>query len=708
MSTVLKMFTSGIGRAASERQDLAIVGMIVLIVAMLILPLPTVLVDFLIACNIVLALLIFLSTFYIGKILEFSSFPAILLISTLFRLALSISTTRLILLQGDAGQIITTFGEFVVGDSLVVGLVVFLIVTIVQFIVITKGSERVAEVVARFSLDAMPGKQMSIDSDARAGVLDNAAVTAARTRLEKESQLYGSFDGAMKFVKGDAIAGLVIIAVNLIGGVAAGMVVHDMKLSDAIATYSLLSIGDGLVAQIPALLISVGAGFIVTRVADDERNLGQQIVGELFGQPPVLLICAVLAFAVGLLPGFPLGVFTVLAMLLAGLFLQGRLVAARESRQGPGGTDTPASRGGKILADGRGAQLAADDPANLPDIVPIAVVLPESARTEVDPGQLAGALQRAASTSLGIALPPVTVVFGARGGPQPGPNQVQILLNEMPAAMLSLAFGRHLVPAFEHSEEAKTLDLDCIAIDDPEAASLRAPAHAWWVTQADRARVEQLGYTTRSAQQVLEGRFVRVVARNIAELFGVQETKYLLDKLELKHPELLKETYRHMPVVRLTEVFQRLLCERVPLRNARLALESVAHWAPREKDTLVLAEHVRAALAKTISQHFLSDTARRVIVVAPDSEESVRSSIRQVAAGSFLHMPAEKSEAFVDAIAMQFDRLNLDQVSSAVLMCAVDIRRFVKKLVEQRYPDLDVVSFAEVAEGVRLDIVASI
>jgi type III secretion protein V len=699
---MLTTFKSGVGRMAGERQDLVIVGMVVLIVAMLILPLPTVLVDFLIACNIVLALLIFLSTFYIGRVLEFSSFPAILLISTLFRLALSISTTRLILLQGDAGQIITTFGEFVVGDSLVVGLVIFAIVTIVQFIVITKGSERVAEVVARFSLDAMPGKQMSIDGDARAGTLDNAAVAAARSRLEKESQLYGSFDGAMKFVKGDAIAGIVIIVVNLVGGVATGMVVHDMKISDAITTYSLLSIGDGLVAQIPALLISVGAGFIVTRVADDDRNLGQQIVGELFGQPPVLLICAVLALGVGLLPGFPLGAFALLALILAGLFVRNRLVSGRAGLEGSGRAGAPGVRGSRT--DGHEAHVPDDDPAALPDIVPIAIVLPEAARMQADPVQLAGDLQRAVATSLGIALPPVIVQFDA----QIAPHQVQILLNEMPAAMLKLVFGRHLVPAFRDGSEAKTLDLDCIAIDDIDVASLRAPASTWWVSETDRTRVEQLGYATVSAQRVFEARFVRIVARNIAELFGVQETKYLLDKLEARHPELLKETYRHMPVVRLAEIFQRLLCERVPLRNVRLVLEAVAHWAPREKDTLALAEHVRAALAKTISQHFLSDTARRVIVVAPDSEEAVRSSIRQVASGSFLHMPVEKSEAFVDAIAMQLERLNLDQVSSAVLMCAVDIRRFVKKLVERRYPDLDVVSFAEVAEGVEIDVVASI
>ncbi|MEJ0004477.1 MAG: EscV/YscV/HrcV family type III secretion system export apparatus protein [Pararobbsia sp.] len=685
-----------IGRMASERQELAIVALIVLVVAMLIVPLPTVLVDFLIACNIVLALLIFLGTFYVGKVLEFSSFPAILLISTLFRLALSISTTRLILLQGDAGQIITTFGEFVVGDSLVVGLVVFAIVTIVQFIVITKGSERVAEVVARFSLDAMPGKQMSIDSDVRAGLLDNDAVSAARRRLEKESQLYGAFDGAMKFVKGDAIAGIVIIIVNLVGGVAAGTLGQGMKLSDAIATYSLLSIGDGLVAQIPALLIAVGAGFIVTRVSDDTNNLGKQIVGELFGQSPVLLICALLSLGVGMLPGFPFGAFALLAAVLGAVFLRRHWVA----REGKGTSRESIAMAGSV--DEHGDGLPDGEHAASGEIIPTIVLLPDAARPHIDVARLEHDLQRSVQFALGISVPSVVVRFGARVAPE----QACVLLNEMHAATLGVVFGRCFVPEF--NEDVRALELDCIGIADPANVPLRGPALAWWVAQSEGARVEQLGYRIQSAQHVLEARFVRVIARNIGELFGVQETKNVLDGIEEKHPELLKETYRHMPVIRLTEIFQRLLAERVPLRNVRLVLEAIAQWAPREKDALVLTEHVRATLAKTISHHFLRDNARRVIVVAPDSEDRIRASIRQVAAGSFLQMSPEDGDAFVDAVGSQFERLNLVHASNAVLLCAVDIRRFVKKLVERRHPDLDVVSFAEVAEGIEIDVVGSV
>ncbi|MBY0445906.1 MAG: FHIPEP family type III secretion protein, partial [Burkholderiales bacterium] len=303
-----------------SRPELLILLLMVMIIAMLVIPLPTYLVDFLIGLNIVIAMLVFMGSFYIERILHFSTFPAVLLITTLFRLALSISTSRLILLEADAGEIVATFGQFVIGDSLPVGFVIFAIVTVVQFIVITKGSERVAEVAARFSLDGMPGKQMSIDGDLRAGVIDADGARERRSVLERESQLYGSFDGAMKFIKGDAIAGIIIIFVNFIGGIAVGMSQHGMDFSTALSTYTILTIGDGLVAQLPALLIAISAGFIVTRVSGEGDNMGRNIMSQLLGKPFVLIVTAILALAVGMLPGFPFMVFFILAALLGGLF----------------------------------------------------------------------------------------------------------------------------------------------------------------------------------------------------------------------------------------------------------------------------------------------------------------------------------------------------------------------------------------------------
>lgn len=296
--------------------ELIILGLMVMIIAMLIIPLPTYLIDFLIGLNLTLAILVFLGSFYVDRILSFSSFPSILLITTLFRLALAISTSRLILLEADAGEIITSFGEFVIGDSLVVGFVIFSIVTIVQFIVITKGSERVAEVAARFSLDGMPGKQMSIDADLRAGIIDADLAKERRSVLERESQLYGSFDGAMKFIKGDAIANIIIIFVNIIGGLSVGVGQNGMDFSTALTVYTILTVGDGLVSQIPALLIAISAGFIVTRVNGDSDNMGQNIMSQLLSNSFVIVVTCVLALSIGLLPGFPLLVFLCLAVIL--------------------------------------------------------------------------------------------------------------------------------------------------------------------------------------------------------------------------------------------------------------------------------------------------------------------------------------------------------------------------------------------------------
>ncbi|PAZ26488.1 EscV/YscV/HrcV family type III secretion system export apparatus protein, partial [Escherichia coli] len=307
-------------RNLKTHPELIIVVLMVMIVSMFIIPLPTYLVDFLIGFNMTLALLIFMGAFYIERILNFSTFPTILLITTLFRLALSISTSRLILIDADAGDIINTFGQFVIGDSLIVGFVVFSIVTVVQFIVITKGSERVAEVAARFSLDGMPGKQMSIDADLRAGIIDADEAGNKRSVLERESQLYGSFDGAMKFIKGDAIASIIIIFVNLIGGISVGVTHYNMDVSTALETYTLLTIGDGLVAQIPALLISISAGFIVTKVNGDQLSTGKNILNQLLDNPIVIIVTAVLTLSLGLLPGFPVIVFIMIASTL-GIFL---------------------------------------------------------------------------------------------------------------------------------------------------------------------------------------------------------------------------------------------------------------------------------------------------------------------------------------------------------------------------------------------------
>ncbi|MBF2937397.1 SctV family type III secretion system export apparatus subunit PcrD, partial [Pseudomonas aeruginosa] len=340
---------SGLLGRVGERKDILLVVLLLAVVFMMVLPLPPLLLDILIAVNITISVVLLMMSVYIGSPLQFSVFPAVLLITTLFRLALSVSTTRMILLQADAGQIVNTFGSFVVGGNLVVGIIIFLIITIVQFLVITKGAERVAEVSARFSLDAMPGKQMSIDGDMRAGVIDVNEARARRAVIEKESQMFGSMDGAMKFVKGDAIAGLIIIVVNILGGIAIGVTQKGLSTADALQLYAVLTVGDGMVSQVPALLIAITAGIIVTRVSSDESaDLGSDIGEQVVAQPKALLIGGLLLVLFGLIPGFPTLTFLALALLVGGggyfMLWRQRLQASAGSR------DLPA-----LLAQGAGA-----------------------------------------------------------------------------------------------------------------------------------------------------------------------------------------------------------------------------------------------------------------------------------------------------------------------------------------------------------------
>lgn len=413
-----------------NRPELMLLIIMVMIIAMLIIPLPTILVDLLIGLNIMVSVLIFMGSFYITRVLNFQSFPAILLITTLFRLALSISTSRLILLEADAGEIINTFGQFVIQDNLVVGMVVFSIVTIVQFIVITKGSERIAEVAARFSLDAMPGKQMSIDADLRAGLIDEAVVKEKRRDIENESQLFGSFDGAMKFIKGDAIAGIIIIIVNLIGGIAVGMAQLGMNISTALHTYTLLMIGDGLVAQIPALLISISAGVIVTRVGGNDKNLGENIVAELFTNDFTILITAIIVCAIGFLPGFP----TIIFLFLAGLMLallwyrtykkrkDKRLLS--EERQ----SETEVAEG-EMLRENQHGEME-----YIPETLPIIISVSQVHKRRLEEGKFLSRIMKDIFINYGYRIPDIAINYS----PVVPDNTIIILINEVCAGDYSI------------------------------------------------------------------------------------------------------------------------------------------------------------------------------------------------------------------------------------------------------------------------------
>jgi len=676
---------------ARARPELIIVILMVMIIAMLIVPLPTFLVDFLIALNIVIAILLFMGSFYVDKILNFSTFPTILLITTLFRLALSISTSRLILTQADAGEIIATFGEYVIGDTLIVGFVIFSIVTIVQFIVITKGSERVAEVAARFSLDGMPGKQMSIDGDLKAGVIDADGARERRSILERESQLYGSFDGAMKFIKGDAIAGIIIILVNLIGGIAVGMTRHGMDLSSALQTYTMLTIGDGLVAQIPALLISISAGFIVTRIGGDDANLGRNIMGQLLGMPFAVAIAALLAVVVAFLPGFPAAAFLSLSLAL-GVFLYFSHRRRNRMQQGQGAPGEAQGFGvDEQHSEPQQLGLITDLDKVVTETVAFILLVPQAQQKMFADEQLGQRLRSQFFIDYGVRLPE----FMVRASDHQEPDCVTLLINEIRTETVQVRFGQLRI--VNMSDEVDHLGIETDVVQDAS----RQACH--WVAPSHRETLSGLGFQLRSAQDELYQCLVAVLVKHVPEFFGIQETKRMLDQMEVNSPDLLKEVLRNVTVQKIAEVLQRLLSERISIRNFKLILESLAQWGGREKDVIALVEHVRGAMARYISHKFAIGNKLRVVMLSAEMEEQVRKGIRQNSSGAFLNVEPAVSEEIIDKFALVFQAFPIAQ-KDLIVLTAVDVRRFVKKLLETRFRDLDVISFGEVASNVEVNV----
>ncbi|HHR6455761.1 TPA: EscV/YscV/HrcV family type III secretion system export apparatus protein [Providencia alcalifaciens] len=676
-----------------NRPELMVLVIMVMVIAMLIIPLPTVLVDFLIALNIMISVLIFMSSFYITRVLNFQSFPSILLISTLFRLALSISTSCLILLEADAGDIIDTFGEFVIQDNLVVGMVVFAIVTIVQFIVITKGSERIAEVAARFSLDAMPGKQMSIDADLRAGVIDEATVKIKRGELEKESQLFGSFDGAMKFIKGDAIAGIVIIFVNLIGGISVGTAQQGMDISTALNTFTLLTIGDGLVAQIPALLISISAGFIVTRVGGNDKNLGENIVSELFDNDFTILITALIVLFMGFLPGFPTPIFLFLAALLMGLFatryFKKRKAQRKDQQSGQENLQTEATEGE--------TQRANDDfdDEYIPETLPVIISVNQEYKQHLEENNFLSRMKKDVFIRYGYRIPDIAINYS----PIVPENKIVVLINEVKAGEYDVYFhGHRLLTA---NDELEYLGLELTKYTDEYGF-----VNTWFDNQY-LENVEQLGLLVRDDITEMIDCVSTLLLRHINEFFGIQETKNLLDDLERKYPELLKECYRHATVQKVTEVFQRLLMEKISVRNMKLIIETLVQWVPKEKDSMMLVEHIRSSMARYISSRFSVEGRLNVLMVNAELEDTIRQGIRQSSGGVYLHLEPEKSNELIQAAEVALENSYLSARDVNVLV-PVDIRRFVKKILEGRFPELEVLSFNEVSEMVRVNVIKTI
>ncbi len=685
--------------AASSRNDIVLATMLVAIIFMMILPLPTLVVDALIGLNMTISAVLLMVAMYLPSPLAFSSFPSVLLVTTLFRLGISIATTRLILLQGDAGHIIDTFGNFVVGGNLVVGLVVFLILTIVQFVVITKGAERVAEVAARFSLDAMPGKQMSIDGDMRAGTIDMDEARRRRRIVEKESQLYGAMDGAMKFVKGDAIAGLIIVAVNLLGGILIGMLQRNMSAGKAMQTYSILSIGDGLISQIPALFISICAGIMVTRVQSDEdgaSNVGKDIGAQILSQPKALMIAGAIALGMGAIPGMPTFVFLLLGvpLILMGWGMRERPAAATDD-------DEDINAAPSLQPSGAPARPTRKDGTDeFVPTVPLILDVYQDLGKSIDGNTLNDELiriRRALYFDLGVPFPGIQIRFNERLTAE----TYQIVLSEVPVAQGRLRPKWLLVMEPEQS-------LTSLGVSFEKDKPFLPGVETLWVKDSMGDLLTRAGLTVKTPAQVVTFHLASVLRRNSAEFIGVQETRFLISAMEQRFPDLVKEALRVMPVQKIAEVLQRLVSEDISIRNLRTILEALVEWGQKEKDTVLLTEYVRGALKRQIS--FKYSGGRNVLpayLLAPRVEEQVRGAIRQTSAGSYLALDPAATKKLVEGVKKSVGKLPTSG-QRPVLLASMDIRRYVRRLIEPELGDLQVLSYQELTPDVDIQPLARI
>jgi type III secretion protein V len=678
---------------ASQRSDVVIAAFLMLAVVMMIIPLPTLMVDALIAVNIAFSLLVLIVAFYVSRSVDFSALPPIILLSTLLRLSLSITTTRLILLQGDAGEIVAAFGEFVIAGEVVIGLVVFLIITVAQFLVITKGAERVAEVAARFTLDAMPGKQMSIDNDLRNGDIDPQQAKRKRNLLERESQLYGAMDGAMKFVKGDAIASLVILFVNLLGGMAIGMAKRGLSFSEASHTYSLLTVGDGLIAQIPALLIAVAAGIVVTRVAsDNDQDLGSEIVGQLGSNQRALTLTAIILLGVAFIPGFPAPVFVVIAAILG----SGAYAVHRRTLQARPAPAAPAPALATPLQGEPAAPVDAEDAGPERRIMLLVGAALGQRVSLTDLREQAEDARQAVMQRLGIELPEV----GVRPEGELGADQFAVLLEGVP-----ISSGP--VPSEHLLLRDDPLHLQLLDIEPHQGMALGEAREALWIEALHRPALEQAGIGFRDVEQALGEHLRSVLQRYAADFIGIQETRRLLDRVETDYPELVRETLRHTSVQRLADILRRLLDEGIALRNVRGLLEALVEWGPRDLELHVLSEHARSALSRQICHQYAD--AHRVIaafVLARPLEDALRQALRRAEPTRSASLPAELSQALLGQLRQAFDAVDGDL--RVVLMTSVDLRRYVRQLLVRNDLEVPVLSYQDLTREFTLHTLRSI
>ncbi|AZC84002.1 Type III secretion inner membrane channel protein (LcrD,HrcV,EscV,SsaV) [Pseudomonas chlororaphis subsp. piscium] len=623
--------------AAMRRTEIVGAMMVMAIVFVMILPLPTALVDVLIALNICISSLLIVLAMYLPGPLAFSTFPAVLLLTTMFRLSLSIATTRLILLQHDAGHIVDAFGSFVVGGNLAVGLVLFLILTVVNFLVITKGSERVAEVAARFTLDAMPGKQMSIDSDLRANLINVREARQRREQLTKESQLFGAMDGAMKFVKGDAIAGLVIVFINLIGGFSIGVLQNDMEAADAMHLYSVLTIGDGMIAQIPALLISLTAGMIITRVAPDsqadEVNIGHEIAEQLTSQPKAWVFSSFGMLGFAAIPGMPTLVFISISMicLFSGLIQLWRIRQKQLLQD-------------KVAATHNGApELNGHEDIRRfnPSRAYLLRFHPQHKGSMALEQLLHGIRQRRNTLvhQFGLTLPSFDLEFSEHH------------------ALDEFSFCVYEVPIVRATFNVSRLAVHIRQVVDPRDGELGRPEreeNQWVWFEASHPILRTDTVDAVSAEELILERMTQAFQASGPQFIGLQESKAILGWLESEQPELAQELLRILPLARFAAVLQRLSAELVSLRSVRPIAETLIERSQHERDLNVLTDHVRITLKAQICHQHAEQGVLSAWLVTPETEVLLRDALRHSQSEAYFALNPQVGSALLEQLREAF------------------------------------------------------
>ncbi len=671
------------------------VGVIALL-SIMIMPLPTPVLDLLLSISLTMGLVVLMMAMYNTNPLHFSSFPSILLLTTLYRLSLNIASTRLILLHGHegpgaVGQVIQSFGHFVVGGNYTVGLVIFLIMVLINFIVITKGSGRIAEVAARFTLDAMPGKQMAIDADLNAGLIDEDGAKQRRADISQEAEFYGAMDGAAKFVRGEAIASIIIMLINIIGGLFIGVIGNKMDIFQALQTYTLLTIGDGLVAQVPSLLISTAAGIIVSRAASN-LSMGAEFAKQFGMQPQALAVSAGIVVIMGLVPGLPHIPFLLLGVLLGTVSYfaaKQNLVREAEEAEAQKGTDEPPAGSPETVE----ALLPLD---TLQLEVGYGLIPLVDEKQEGDLLERIRGIRRQFALDMGLIVPPLHV----RDNLQIKPDEYLLLLKGVEIARGELMMGYQLAM---DSGTAKR-EIEGIPTTEP---AFNLPAI--WIHADKKDEAQLAGYTVVDPSTVIATHITEILRTYADELLGRQDAQKLLDNLAKTHPKVIEELIPdNLSLGGLQKVLQGLLRERVSIRDLRTICETLADYSPLTKDTAILTEYVRQKLSRAIIASLVEeDNKLSVLTLAAPVEDIIRESIQKTEQGNYLHLEPDLGKHIIEATQKIVERITAEGYQP-IILCAPVIRRHLRHLLERFMPQITVLSNNELPNQIQIQALGTI